>query len=42
LFADLNGFPPMLLVWPHMIHAWMMWNERLEDGRRTLEEMGSG
>jgi acetyl esterase/lipase len=32
--------PVTLQVWPHMIHAWMMWNAKLEDGRRALEEMG--
>ncbi len=65
LFADLRGFPPMLIqvgsaetllddatrlaavagaadvdvtleVWPHMIHAWPLWNANLEDGRRAL------
>jgi len=65
LFADLRGFPPMLIqvgsaetlladatrlaavagaadvdvrleIWPHMIHAWPLWNARLEDGRRAL------
>jgi acetyl esterase/lipase len=29
-----------LQVWPHMIHAWMMWNAQLSDGRRALGEMG--
>ena len=29
-----------LEVWPHMIHAWMMWNARLSDGRRALEHAG--
>jgi acetyl esterase/lipase len=32
--------PVTLQVWPHMIHAWMMWNAKLADGRRALEEMG--
>lgn len=65
LFADLAGFPPILIqvgsaetlladatrlaeaagaadvdvtlqVWPHMIHAWPLWNAGLEDGRRAL------
>jgi acetyl esterase/lipase len=69
LFAELHGFPPMLVqvgsaetllddavrfaraagladvpvtleVWPQMIHAWMMWNARLAEGRRALERMG--
>lgn len=29
-----------LEVWPNMIHAWMMWNARLADGRRALEHAG--
>jgi monoterpene epsilon-lactone hydrolase len=65
LFADLRGFPPLLIqvgsaetlladatrlaaaagaadvdvtleVWPHMIHAWPLWNAKLEAGRRAL------
>ena len=69
LFADLRGFPPMLIqvgsaetllddatrlaaaagaadvavtleVWPHMIHAWPMWNAKLADGRRALAQAG--
>ena len=30
-----------LEVWPHMIHAWPMWNAKLEDGRRALQEVGT-
>jgi len=69
LFADLRGFPPMLIqvgsaetllsdavrfaaaagsadidvtleIWPHMIHAWPLWNAGLEDGRRALANAG--
>jgi acetyl esterase/lipase len=69
LFADLHGFPPVLIqvgsaetllndatrfaaaagaadvnvtleVWPHMIHAWPMWNAILADGRRALAHAG--
>jgi len=69
LFADLAGFPPILIqvgsaetlladatrlalaaggadvdvtlqVWPHMIHAWPVWNAKLADGRRALAEAG--
>jgi acetyl esterase/lipase len=69
LFADLHGFPPVLVqvgsaetllddavrfaaaagaadvavtleIWPHMIHAWPMWNATLADGRRALERAG--
>jgi acetyl esterase/lipase len=70
LFADLKGFPPVLIqvgsaetllsdatrlaeaagsadvdvqleIWPHMIHAWPVWNAGLEDGRRALENAGA-
>ena len=70
LFADLQGFPPVLIqvgsaetliddavrfaaaagaadvnvtleIWPHMIHAWPMWNARLADGRKALEHAGN-
>jgi len=69
LYADLRGFPPMLIqvgsaetllndatrfaavagaadvavtlqIWPHMIHAWPMWNAHLEGGRRALASAG--
>lgn len=69
LFADLAGFPPLLIqvgtaetlladatrlaeaagsvdvevmlqIWPHMIHAWPMWNAHLADGRRALAGAG--
>jgi len=69
LYADLTGFPPMLIqvgsaetllsdatrlaeaagvadvdvqleIWPHMIHAWPLWNAGLEDGRRALASAG--
>jgi acetyl esterase/lipase len=69
LFADLHGFPPILIqvgsaetlladasrfaaaagsadvdvtlqIWPHMIHAWPLWNAALEDGRRALASAG--
>jgi acetyl esterase/lipase len=30
-----------LEVWPHMIHAWPMWNARLGPGRRALLRAGS-
>lgn len=29
-----------LEVWPHMIHAWHVWNARLEPGGRALAGMG--
>jgi monoterpene epsilon-lactone hydrolase len=69
LFADLKGFPPLLIqvgsaetlladatrfaaaagaadvdvtleIWPHMIHAWPVWNAKLADGRRALDNAG--
>jgi acetyl esterase/lipase len=30
-----------LEIWPHMIHAWALWNARLEPGRRALANAGS-
>jgi len=30
-----------LEIWPHMIHAWPLWNARLEDGRRALASAGA-
>ena len=30
-----------LEIWPHMIHAWPLWNAHLEDGRRALTNAGS-
>ncbi len=30
-----------LEIWPHMIHAWPMWNARLADGRRALQQAGA-
>ncbi len=70
LFADLRGFPPVLIqvgsaetllsdstrfaeaagsadvdvtleIWPHMIHAWPMWNARLKAGRDALAQAGA-
>lgn len=29
-----------LQIWPQMIHAWPMWNARLEDGRLALASAG--
>jgi acetyl esterase/lipase len=49
LFDDSVGFAAAagaadvaatLEVWPHMIHAWPMWNAKLADGRRALEHAG--
>jgi len=30
-----------LEIWPHMIHAWPMWNARLEAGRLALAKAGA-
>jgi acetyl esterase/lipase len=30
-----------LEVWPHMIHAWPLWNAHLEPGRRALATAGA-
>jgi epsilon-lactone hydrolase len=30
-----------LEIWPHMIHAWTLWNARLEPGRRALATAGA-
>src|SRR5205823_4759145 len=30
-----------LEIWPHMIHAWQLWNARLEAGRRALASAGA-
>jgi monoterpene epsilon-lactone hydrolase len=30
-----------LEIWPHMIHAWPMWNAHLEPGRRALASAGA-
>ena len=35
--ADVNV---TLEIWPHMIHAWPMWNAALADGRRALGQAG--
>ena len=30
-----------LEVWPHMIHAWPLWNAHLEEGRRAISNAGA-
>jgi epsilon-lactone hydrolase len=30
-----------LEIWPHMIHAWHLWNAQLEPGRRALTSAGA-
>jgi monoterpene epsilon-lactone hydrolase len=39
--AGAADVPVTLEIWPHMIHAWPMWNARLEAGRRALESAGA-
>jgi acetyl esterase/lipase len=33
--------PVTLEIWPHMIHAWHLWNAYLEPGRRALASAGA-
>ena len=39
--AQAAGVDVTLEIWPHMIHAWPMWNARLEPGRRALASAGA-
>ena len=39
--ARADGTPVTLEIWPYMIHAWPMWNARLEPGRRALANAGA-
>jgi monoterpene epsilon-lactone hydrolase len=38
--AGAADVPVTLEIWPHMIHAWPLWNAHLEDGRRALASAG--
>ncbi|MBR1198304.1 alpha/beta hydrolase [Bradyrhizobium sp. AUGA SZCCT0240] len=38
--AGSNDVEVSLEIWPHMIHAWPVWNARLDDGRRALAKAG--
>src|SRR5271165_4336136 len=43
-FAEAAGAADVdvtLEIWPHMIHAWPVWNVRLEPGRRALMQAGA-
>jgi epsilon-lactone hydrolase len=43
-FAAMAGaanVPVTLEIWPHMIHAWPLWNAHLESGRRALSSAGA-
>jgi len=39
--AGAADVPVSLEVWPHMIHAWHVWNARLEAGREALAHAGA-
>jgi acetyl esterase/lipase len=39
--AGAADVPVTLEIWPHMIHAWPMWNARLDAGRRALASAGA-
>jgi epsilon-lactone hydrolase len=50
LLADATRFAAMagatdvavtLEIWPNMIHAWPLWNAKLESGRRALASAGA-
>lgn len=33
--------PVTLEIWPHMIHAWHLWNAHLKPGRRAIARAGA-
>jgi monoterpene epsilon-lactone hydrolase len=39
--AGAADVPATLEIWPHMIHAWPLWNAGLEPGRRALAHAGA-
>jgi epsilon-lactone hydrolase len=39
--AGAADVPATLEIWPHMIHAWPVWNAQLEEGRRALASAGA-
>jgi monoterpene epsilon-lactone hydrolase len=39
--AGAEDVPVTLEIWPHMIHAWPLWNAHLEPGRRALAAAGA-
>ena len=39
--AGAAGVEVTLEIWPHMIHAWPLWNAHLEPGRRALAGAGA-
>ena len=38
--AGMQDVAVTLEVWPHMIHAWHLWNAELEPARRALAAAG--
>jgi acetyl esterase/lipase len=40
LAAGVADLDVTLQIWPHMIHAWPVWNAKLADGRRALTYAG--
>jgi monoterpene epsilon-lactone hydrolase len=38
--AGAAAVPVTLEIWPHMIHAWPLWNAHLDAGRRALASAG--
>lgn len=39
--AGATEVPVTLEIWPHMIHAWHLWNAHLEPGRRAIANAGA-
>jgi epsilon-lactone hydrolase len=39
--AGAAAVPVTLEIWPHMIHAWHLWNAHLKPGRRALVSAGA-
>jgi epsilon-lactone hydrolase len=39
--AGAADVPVKLEIWPHMIHAWHLWNAHLEPGRQALAQVGA-
>ncbi len=39
--AGAADVPVTLEIWPHMIHAWHLWNAHLEPGRAALQNAGA-
>lgn len=39
--AGAAGAAVTLEIWPHMIHAWHLWNAHLEPGRRAIANAGA-